>query len=130
MLACHRVPSAWYYRDRSLIGEKSWLHTLLMLIVAISTLSPNRHAKSEPTVPAILSLAAPSVLPSHVKIDTRDDGYWVALAPGATNTQKFLLVFDIPTASLNGHKLSGKSVQIVDGDKLKVGSRLLQLRIA
>ncbi len=75
-------------------------------------------------------VTAPSVLPSHVNLESRDDGYWAALAPGATNTSKFLLFFDVPTASLNGVKLHGKAVQISNGDRLKVGSRLFEFRIA
>ena len=98
--------------------------------------SSDRYLVTEPTckvgadAACDVVLAAPSVLPAHVKIEARGNEYWVALAPGATNTQKFLFLFDIPTASLNGQKLQGKAVLITNGDKLKVGSRLLELRIA
>lgn len=74
-------------------------------------------------------ISAPGVLATHVKFDVRSNAYWASLAPGATNTQKFLFLFDVPSASINGKKLEGKAVKVSDGDKVKIGSRLLTFRI-
>jgi pSer/pThr/pTyr-binding forkhead associated (FHA) protein len=97
--------------------------------------SSDQYLVTEPTctigadASSDIVIAAEKVLPKHISIESREDGLWAALVPGATNTSKFLLLFDVPTASVNGQKLHGKQVQIVHGDRLKVGSRLLQLSI-
>ena len=75
-------------------------------------------------------IAASGVLSTHIKIDNRSGAYWASLAPGATNTQKFLFFFEVPSASVNGKKLEGKPIKVADGDKVKVGSRLFTFRIA
>jgi hypothetical protein len=75
-------------------------------------------------------ITAPGVLATHIKIDNRSNEYWASLAPGATNTQKFLFVFEVPSAAVNGRKLEGKPIKVADGDKVKVGSRVLSFRIA
>ena len=118
----------------SIAKDSLWGRKLAAYLVDVD--SSDRYLVTEPTCKvgadagSDIVIAAPSVLPTHVTLESRDEGYWAALAPGATNTSKFLVFFDVPTASINGAKLYGKAVQISNGDKLKVGSRLFEFRIA
>ncbi len=74
-------------------------------------------------------LSAPYVHSEHVKIECKSNEFYAALAPGATNTRKFLFFFDIPTAAVNGRVLQAKPTKLSAGDKIQVGSRLLQLQV-
>lgn len=66
------------------------------------------------------------VQPDHVQIDFRGNVYYVKLAPQAQKTRKFLFLFEIPTAKYNDAPLDFSPKQLQQGDRLLVGSRLLE----
>jgi hypothetical protein len=62
----------------------------------------------------------------HVVIDFRGDVYYVKLAPQAEKMRKFLFLFDIPTAKYNDVPLDFSPKKLQNGDRLLIGSRLLE----
>jgi hypothetical protein len=71
-------------------------------------------------------LSGEDISPVHVRIDLKGSEYFVALEPGGTSTKKFLMFFSIPNCSLNRTVLTSRPTPLKNGDKLQVGSRLLQ----
>lgn len=64
-----------------------------------------------------------AVSPAHMRIEQKGNDYFVSVEPGAATTRKFLLFFDISTASHNGKPLQGRA-RVVNGDKLQIGTKL------
>ena len=69
------------------------------------------------------------VQPVHVNIDFKEDAYYATLAPRAEKTRKFLFFFDIPTAKYNEIPLDGSPRKLSTGDRLLIGSRLLEFHL-
>ncbi|HEY9777428.1 MAG TPA: FHA domain-containing protein [Planktothrix sp.] len=65
----------------------------------------------------------------HVNIDFRGDACYATLAPGASKMRKFLFFFDIPTAKYNEIPLDGSPRKLTTGDRLLIGSRLLEFHL-
>ena len=107
-----------------------------MTAFLIDTDSSEQYVVTEPlckigsAANANVVLNADDVQAYHVRIEYKNDSYWAALEPGASNMRKFLFVFDIPSAKFNGAILRGQPQKLSNGDRLQVGSRLLEFRIA
>jgi hypothetical protein len=71
-------------------------------------------------------LTGEDISPVHVRIDQRGNDYFVALEPGGAATKKLLFFFTIPNCTLNRNVLTSKPTPLKNGDKLLIGSRLLQ----
>ena len=68
------------------------------------------------------------VEPNHVRIELKNGVYFCALEPGARAKKKYMFLFDIATAKHNNVPLVGRGIKMADGDKLQVGSRILNFR--
>lgn len=71
-------------------------------------------------------LSGEDISPVHVRIDLKGNEYFVALEPGGASTKKMLLFITIPNCTLNRNLLTAKPTPLKNGDKLQIGSRLLQ----
>lgn len=106
-----------------------------MTAYLIDTDSSEQYVVTEPQCKigsagnANIVLDADDVQQYHVRIDFKNGAYWAVLEPGASNMRKFLFVFDIPSAKYNGAVLRGQPQKLSNGDRLQVGSRLLEFRI-
>lgn len=72
-------------------------------------------------------LSGEDISPVHVRIDLRGNEYMVALEPGGASTKKLLMFFTIPNCTLNRTILTARPTALKNGDKLQIGSRLLQV---
>ena len=72
-------------------------------------------------------LEGDDISPVHVRIDLKGNQYFVALEPGASATKKFLFFLNLPSCTLNHAVLTSRPTPLKSGDKLQVGSRLLQV---
>jgi len=72
-------------------------------------------------------LTGDDISPVHVRIEQKASGYTVALEPGGAATKKLLFFFNIPNCTLNRTPLTARPTPLKNGDKLLIGSRLLQV---
>lgn len=64
------------------------------------------------------------VSPTHLRIESKEGNYFVAMEPGCVQFRKYFLIFDVSNASHNGKPLGHGKVKLTAGDKLQIGTKL------